>query len=52
MGEVGRLGIVFADEFVEDGLDVQLQLALLEEGQDPLDGQSVLDVLVCSAQYY
>ena len=34
--EVGHLGVVFVDEVVEEVVDAQLQLVLLEQGQDPL----------------
>ena len=48
--EVWHLGVVFVVEVVEDVVDAQLQLVLLEKGKDLLDGQPVLDVLLCSAQ--
>ena len=48
--EVRHLGVVFVDEVVEDVVDAQLQLELLEEGQDLLYGQPILDVLLRPVQ--
>ena len=44
--EVGHLGVVLVDEVVEDVIHLQLQLVFLEEGEDLLDGQPLLDVLL------
>ena len=49
--EVGHVGVVFEDEAVEHVIDPQLQLVLLEERQDLVNGQSVFDVLLRSPQY-
>ena len=48
--EVRHLGVVSVDAVVEDVVDAQLQLILLEEGQDLLYGQSLLDVLLRPTQ--
>jgi len=48
--EVGHLGVVLVYEVVEYVVHAQLQLELLEEGQDLLYGQPVLDVLLRPAQ--
>ena len=48
--EVWLLGVVSVDEVIEDVVDAQLQLVLLSEGQDLLDTQAVLDVLICLSQ--
>ena len=43
--EVRHFWVVSVDEVVEHMVDAQLELILLEDGQDLLYGQSVLDVL-------
>ena len=48
--EVGHLGVVSVDEVVEHVVDAQLQLVLLEEGQDLLNVRSVLDVRLRPSQ--
>ena len=48
--EVWCIGVVSVDEVVEDVVDAQLQLELLKEGEDLLDGQTLLDVLLRPAQ--
>ena len=48
--EVRHLGVVLVYEVVEYVVYAQLQLELLEEGQDLLYGQPLLDVLLRPAQ--
>ena len=46
--EVGRVWVVLEDQVVEHVVDSQLQLVLLEEGQDLLNAQAILYVCLGS----
>ena len=50
MVEVWYRGVVSVDAVVEDVVDAQLQLILHKEGQDLLDGQTLLDVFLRPTQ--